>query len=382
MMKTVLGLDRIDELAPLLGGRKLGLITNYSGVDSRWRCNIDLFRENGFSIVKLFTPEHGLYGATAGEAVGDSYNETYDLPIVSLFGEKLKPIAEDLADVDVCVFDIQDVGLRYYTYLYTLTYAMEAAAENGKAMIVLDRPNPLGGIQVCGGRIREEYDSFIGDYELPVRYGLTLGEMGYYFKDRYKLDLDYRVIRMQNYSRETYFCDTGLLWNIPSPALPTFDATICYSGGCFVGATNISEGRGSTRPFQIYGAPYIDMDRLYRKLCGMVTEEGIAFRQRAFIPCERKYQGEVCYGIEFQPLRKDVDFIPVAMKLMKAVKELHEDKFELVQNGKNRHLSMVTGSTMAEEYLNGSVSLGDVLNLWKTESEEFAKESEAFRIYG
>lgn len=380
-MKTVLGIDRIRELEPRFKGKRIGLITNYSGVDSEWKCNIDLFFENGHRITKLFTPEHGLYGATAGQGLGDGFYEKYRIPIISLYGKKLKPEAEDLDDVDLLVFDIQDVGLRYYTYIYTLTYSMEAAAENGKPLIVLDRPNPLGGRQIYGERIKEEYTSFIGDYALPVRYGLTLGEVGFYFKKRKKLDLDYSVELLKNYTRDTYFCDTGLLFNIPSPAIPTFDSTICYSGGCFIGASNISEGRGSSRPFQMYGAPFIDMDRLYDRLCSEIHEEKLAFRKRAFVPFERKYKDQTCFGIEFQPLDKTLDFIPVSLKFMKAVRDLHPDQFELPSDGACSHLASVTGSTMAEEYLEGHIMFDELMECWEREAEEFAAEAEEFRIY-
>lgn len=380
-MKTILGLDKLKENASLFRGRRIGLITNYSGVDSGWKCNIDLFYENGHRITKLFTPEHGLYGATAGKELGDGFYEKYKIPVISLYGGKRKPSAEDLEDVDLLVFDIQDVGLRYYTYIYTLTYSMEAAAENGRPLVVLDRPNPLGGRQIYGERIKEEYASFIGDYRLPVRYGLTLGEVGYYFKNLKKLELNYSVVKLENYTRDTYFCDTGLLFNIPSPAIPTFDCTICYSGGCFVGASNISEGRGSSRPFQMYGAPYIDMDRLYDRLCTGLLEEDLAFRKRAFVPFERKYKDQTCFGIEFQPLKKTHDFIPVSLKLMKAVKDLHPDQFQLSCDQTCSHLASVTGSTMAEDYLEGKLDFDDLMEAWNREAGEFAAEAEEFRIY-
>ena len=265
-MKTFVGLDRREEWTRLLRGKRIGLITNYSGVDACWRSNVELFLGEGLHLVKLFTPEHGLFGALAGEEVSDTEHEEYHIPVISLYGDRLHPDKEDFEGIDVLVYDIMDVGLRYYTYIYTMTYCMETAASCGLPFVVLDRPNPLGGRIVSGGVMNSRYASFIGDYGLPVRYGLTPGEMGYYYLRWKKIDLDYQVVPLGNYTRDTYFPDTGCLWNIPSPALADYAATVCYAGGCFVGATSLSEGRGSSRPFQMYGAPFVRMGEFCKEL--------------------------------------------------------------------------------------------------------------------
>lgn len=381
-MRTVLGLDRLDELEQILKGKRIGLITNYSGVNSEWKCNVDLFMEKNLQIVRIFTPEHGMFGKGAARSVTDDVYPGYQIPMISLFGKKVRPEKEELSDVDILVYDIQDVGLRYYTYIYTMTYCMEAAAEYSIPFVVLDRPNPLGNRIISGGTILPEYRSFIGDYGLPVRYGLTCGEMGYYFIKYKELDLDYRVIPMLHYGRDMYFCDTKLLWNIPSPALTDFDSTICYSGGCFAGATSVSDGRGSTKPFQIYGAPYIEMDRLYRELKACIKEKNVIFRQRAFMPVERKYQGEVCFGIEFAPLDKSLDFIPIILRLLRTVADMYPEQFQLVDSDLGgKHLSYVTGSTQTEAYLYGRITLEELLDEWKMQSREFEKKADEVRIY-
>ena len=308
----------------------------------------------------------------------DSY-PGYEIPMLSLFGEKVRPDDEELEDVDILVYDIQDVGLRYYTYIYTMTYCMEAAAKNAIPFVVLDRPNPLGNRIICGGAILPKYHSFIGDYELPVRYGLTCGEMGYYFIQYKGLHLDYQVIPLKNYTRDQYFCDTGLLWNIPSPALVDFDSTICYSGGCFAGATSISDGRGSAKPFQIYGAPYIDMEKLYRELKAVIKEENVIFRQRAFTPVERKYMGEVCFGLEFAPLTKDLDFIPVMLQFLRQIARLYPEQFTLNDSALGgKHLSYQSGSERMEAYLYGKITLEELLEEWKIQSREFEKKVEYY----
>ena len=382
-MRTVLGLDRLEEFEGIFRGKRIGLITNYSGVDSLWRVNVDLFMDRGLRIGKLFTPEHGMFGEGAGKEVGNDVYPGYQIPICSLYGNHLRPEAEELADIDILVYDIQDVGLRYYTYIYTMTYCMEAAARADIPFVVLDRPNPLGNRIVSGGTILPEFASFIGDYGLPVRYGLTCGEVGHYFLAHRGLKLDYRVIPMENYTRDTYFSDTGLLWNIPSPALVDFHSTICYCGGCFLEGSSLSAGRGSSKPFQMYGAPYVKMEELYREMKAAVKEDKVIFRQRAFVPVEREYAGEVCFGLEFAPLDKTLDFIPTALQLMRQVVRLYPEQFTLSDQGQgNKHLHYLAGGRRIDDYLYGILSLEELLEEWRGQSARFEKETEAFRIYG
>ena len=383
-MKTVLGIDRIDEYDRLFKGKKIGLITNYSGVDSRWKLNIDLFLEKGYQVLRIFSPEHGLFGSGAGQAVENAACPGNGIPVISLFGEaeKQRPSDEELEGLDILVYDIQDVGLRYYTYIYTMTYCMEAAAERGIPFVVLDRPNPLGNRIVSGGTIEAEYHSFIGDYGLPLRYGMTPGEVGRYFIAYRKLSMEYHVIGLKNYTRDMMFPQTGHPWNVPSPALLDFSCTICYSGGCMIGASNISEGRGTPHPFLTYGAPYIEMDELYEALLPWVDEEQLLIRKKAFIPFERKYEGEVCYGIEMVPLKEDFDFIPLSVRFLKIVSDLYPEKFTLTKgkNGKN-HLSFVSGSADVEKVLSGKMQIDELIDKWEAQSRDFAERTELYKIY-
>lgn len=389
-MKTMVGLDRREQWKRLLRGKRIGLITNYSGVDANWRSNVELFVEEGLRLVKLFTPEHGLFGALAGEEVSDAVHPETGTPIISLFGDKLHPGKEDFEGIDVLVYDIMDVGLRYYTYIYTMTYSMETAASLSLPFVVLDRPNPLGGQIVSGGVIRPKYASFIGDYGLPVRYGMTPGEIGAYYLRWKGLDLDYQVVTLENYTRDTYFPDTGRLWNIPSPALADYDATVCYAGGCFVGATTLSEGRGSSKPFQMYGAPFVRMGEFYRELrkelekeLGRAVWETVMLRQRAFVPLDRKYVGEVCYGVEFAPLKKDLDFIPIALTVMRTGAKLYPEAFKLSEHSQGgKRLDYLSGSPRAAQYVEGEITLDELLGEWRAEAEDFREETEDIRLYG
>ncbi len=385
-MKTVLGLERVRKYEEIFKGKAIGLITNFSGITSDWKKdNLMVFRDCGYHIARIFTPEHGLNGAGAGEAIDEkSQQRKGEAPIVSLYGEKKKPSSQDLQDIELLVFDMQDVGLRYYTYLYTMTYAMEAAGEAGIPFVVLDRPNPLGGNIITGARILPSLHSFVGDYELPMRHGLTLGEAAFYFKEYAGLKLDLRVIRMENYTSRMMHPKTGLLWNIPSPALPAFENTLCYSGGCLFEASNISEGRGSMKPFLMYGAPFLDMDFVYHELWEQKTGEGYVFRRRAFIPVSGKYAGEVCYGLEFHPLSLEEDFLPTALMLMKIICDRYPQKVIFRKEDKDEntvHLKVLYGNGMAEEYLEGKVSLKDLQESWKDEGDAFSKSVKSLRLY-
>ncbi len=384
---VTLGIDKVGAGAcqDLLAGRRIGLITNYSGIDSRMREDLDVFAAAGYRVVKLFTPEHGLYGAMDGAAVADTVHPKYGIPMISLYGEKLKPTPEDLADVDILVYDIQDVGLRYYTYIYTLAYCMMAAAEAGIGLAVLDRPNPLGD-RVCGNRMRDEFASFVGDHALAIRYGLTAGELGCYFRAHLALDLDYTVVEMEGYRSDMYWPQTGQPWNTPSPAIHTFHSALCYAGGCFFEATNISEGRGTASPFQIYGAPFIDMDLLHDALqAGFAREnldiDGLLLRKRAFTPFYSKYQGEVCFGVEYLPVKDSVDFLPVALLTMKTIRDLYPAQFGFRTYADVSRLTTLTGDENADRYLAGDMTLHALLADWQAQADDFEAEVAPLRLY-
>jgi len=379
-MPVQLGLDRIERFSSLFKNRAIGFITNYSGVNGRLEENLDLFLKNGFTIRKIFAPEHGIYGIADGEGFSDFVHPLYNIPVVSLYGEKTKPTPKDLEGLDLLVYDIQDVGLRYYTFIYTLAFCLEAAAEQNIPFVVLDRPNPLGGLLISGNRIPAEHSSFVGGLRLPIRYGLTPGELAKYFLKEKHIQVELSVIPMENYTRETYFPDTGLLWNVPSIALPTFESVVCYNGGCFVEGLNLSEGRGSPKPFQMYGAPWIDMNRLYQYMKEAGTQ-GFVFRKRAFVPIASKYKNEVCFGLEFFPERKEADFIPVILRFLKGVVEICPEHLKPVRYADVERLESLTGDARVRDYLWGELPLDVLMNAWETESSAFAEEISDCRMY-
>ena len=270
---------------------------------------------------------------------------------------------------------------------------MEAAAQAGITFITLDRPNPLSCSIYSGGCMQPAYASFVGDYEMPVRYGLTIGEVGKYFCDYRKLTMDYHVIPLQNYTRDMFHPDTGLIWNMPSPALATYQSAVCYSGGCFAEATNLSEGRGTPKPFQIYGAPFIDMDVIYDKMQKAITglyhnqqkecrTNVFAFRKRAFIPQTSKYTGQICYGLEFEPLDRRADFLPVFLLFLHIIAE-HYPEFEVYEDADQRENTManLTGGMDVGRYLSGEMKLEELLGLWDEQQQSFDEKVDSLRIY-
>lgn len=375
-----LGIDRIGELRSLFAGKKIGLITNYSGVSSQLTDDMTAFTEEGYKVVKLYTPEHGLYGAMDGAKVDSSLHPKFHIPIISLYGQKLQPSEEDLSGVDLLVYDIQDVGMRYYTYIYTMANCMQAAAKHHLPFLVLDRPNPLGN-KISGNRMDPQYDCFVGAHRLCLRYGLTAGELGYYFKQYFHLDLEYMVLPMIGYTAFMKWPQTGQLWNIPSPSIHTFQSTLCYVGGCFFEATNISEGRGTAEPFQIYGAPFIDMDDLVKELRHRIQDPHLAFRTRAFTPFWSKHAQETCFGVEFIPLDSELDFLKPALITMKTMKDMYPDQFEFRSYADVSRLTSLSGDTTADQYLSGKMSLEELLDLWDEAAVSFKEETEGMRIY-
>ncbi|ACR80670.1 MULTISPECIES: DUF1343 domain-containing protein [Kosmotoga] len=361
------GIDVLEknEFRPLRR-RKVGLITNYSFVTKDMRQGLDVLIQNNINVVKIFTPEHGLYGLPDGETFNDTLHPKYKIPVISLYGKKKKPESNDLEDIDILVYDIQDVGLRYYTFIYTLAYTLEAASENGIDYLVLDRINPLGR-KVYGPRIPDKLSSFVGDYLLPTRYGLTPGELAQYFLRLKKLDLELKVIPLEGWGGEG-FNQTDLLWNVPSPALPTYEATLCYAGICFLEATNVSEGRGTPKPFQYIGAPWVDNDELYEFLKDMFPN--LILRKREFIPRFGKYAQQLCFGVEFFPKFED-NFFEVSISLLHYLSKYPEMKID-------KHISRLMGDELALEIATGKTDV----NVWRKSAEEFIDTVSDLLIYG
>jgi uncharacterized protein YbbC (DUF1343 family) len=302
-MKVGSGLDQLLSRPSVLRGVRLGLVANPASVTKRLEpAAIALAAAKGLRLRALFGPEHGVWAdAQDLVEVGDSRDARTGLPVHSLYGRTRVPTPEMLAGLDAVVFDMQDVGARYYTFAYTLLHILEACAREGRRVVVLDRPNPLGGVAVEGNLLDPAFASFVGLHPLPVRHGLTLGELALLFRDERDLDVDLTVIRMKGWRRAMDFEATGLPWVMPSPNMPTVDTAFVYPGACLVEGTNLSEGRGTTRPFELVGAPWIDPWALAKDL----DHEGIpgaSFRPVFFRPTFQKHAGQTCGGVQVHVL--------------------------------------------------------------------------------
>jgi uncharacterized protein YbbC (DUF1343 family) len=293
------GLEVLLARPARLRGARAGLVANPASVTADLvHAALALKSVRAFRLVSLFGPEHGIW-ANAQDLVevDDSHDPATGLPVHSLYGRTRIPTPEMLSGIDTLIVDLQDVGARYYTFAYTMLHAMQACAAYGRRLVVLDRPNPLGGRAVDGNVLDPEYRSFVGFHPLATRHGMTLGELALLFRDELGLAVDLLVVPMRGWRRAMEFQDTGLPWVSPSPNMPTVDTAFVYPGGCLVEGTNLSEGRGTTRPFEIVGAPWIDAWRLARE---MERERlpGVRFRPAFFTPTFQKHAGRLCAGVQ------------------------------------------------------------------------------------
>ncbi|MCD4784575.1 MAG: DUF1343 domain-containing protein [Candidatus Eremiobacteraeota bacterium] len=328
---TSSGIDILRETKfRILNDSSVGLLVNQATVDKNLDHDIDiLLNEENFELKSLFGPQHGLYGQTQDNMIewtGFRDRRT-GLPVYSLYGNHRKPTDEMLEGIDTLVVDFPDVGTRYYTFLWTAKLCMEACAQKGIRMIVLDRPNPIGGEIIEGPMLDPEYKSFVGLSVLPVRHGMTMGELLAMINREEEMGCVLEVIKMQGWSREMWFDDTGLPWVIPSPNMPTIDTATVYPGGCLLEATNISEGRGTCRPFEIIGAPYIEPYAVVDKMKKWDIE-GVILRPVYFEPTFGKHTGKYCGGIQLHITdRNKFRSVKTFAIFISLIKKMYPDQF-------------------------------------------------------
>lgn len=308
--------------------QQIGLVTNHTSVDHNLNSTIDLlWNHPDVRLTALFGPEHGVRGdAPAGAEITGANDTETGLPIYSLYGDTRKPTPEMLESVDVIVFDLQDIGARYYTYIYTLSYVMEACEENDKTVIVLDRPNPIGGASVEGNLIEPGYTSFIGRYPIPNRHGLTIGEIAMLFKHEFNIDCALTVVPMEGWKREMYFDETGLFWVPPSPNATGMDMMLLYPGTCLLEGTNVSLGRGTTKPFEYIGAPYMDGKRLAAAINDRVKPQVLA-RPTTFTPFTSKYTDCSCEGVQLHIADRSFHAVKVGLMVLETIAQMYPDDF-------------------------------------------------------
>jgi len=322
------GIDNLSSVDSVLRGRRIGLMTNPTGVDHRLRSTIDILH-HAYTLTALFSCEHGVRGdVQAGLHIASAPDPETGVMVYSVYGASHHLTDEMLDTFDVLVYDIQDVGARFYTYIYSLSYAMEDCARAGKTVVVLDRPNPLGCDRVEGTLLDERVNSFVGKYAMPTRYGLTVGEYALWVRDYLQLNLELHVAPLLGYARSMRYEDTGLAFVPPSPNCATLHAANTYIGTCIFEGTNVSEGRGTVLPFEYIGAPFIDAPVLEKKMNAMKLP-GVIFRRAYFTPQFNKHAGAQCAGVQVHLTdpRTAVPF-SIGLYLLEAVREMHAEHLE------------------------------------------------------
>ena len=376
-----LGIDLIDQNLSIFKNKRVGLITNPTGINSNYQSTIDVLKEK-VNLVALFSPEHGVRGnIQAGAKIENYVDDATGIVVYSLYGDNRKPTKEMLAEIDILCIDIQDVGSRFYTYIYTMAYAMMAVAEHKKEFVVFDRPNPINGLDYEGNILDLEYRSFVGYYPILQRHGLTIGELAKLFNTEYKIDCDLKLILMEGWQRKMDYEDTGLLWVMPSPNIPTPVTAICYNATCIFEGTNVTEGRGTTSPFQIVGAPYINPFE-FSKALNKSGLEGVYFRPLYFSPTFSKHKEQLCGGVELHILDK-AKFKPVktGWTMLEYVRRMYESDFLVSKpyvEGKPRMLEYNTGTNYI---INRVYTLEEQYEILEKDTREFGKIREKYLLY-
>ncbi len=366
------GVDVLLDAPPaVLHGKRVGLITNHTGVDRAGVSTIDrMAASRDFTLVALFGPEHGLRGTAApGEKVASGRDERTGLPVHSLYGETRKPTPEMLRGVEALVFDIQDVGSRTYTYVSTMALAMQAAEEAGIPFVVLDRPNPIGGTVIEGNLLEPAFATFVGMYPIPVRHGMTAGELAELFNTEFGIGAELTVVPVEGWRRDAWFDETGLPWTAPSPNLPRLESAVHYPGTVFLEGTNLSAGRGSSHPFEQAGAPWLRADEVVREMRAKrlpgVRFEAVEFTPRS--PGDGKFPDQPLRGVRLVTTDRDA-YRPVATSLLlvETVRRLHPREFQWIP----AHFDRLAGTDRARKAMEAG-TLPDLLRAWEADAERF-----------
>lgn len=371
------GLDVLLDDPALLAGQRVGLVANATSLSASLAHAADLFADHpDIGLRAIFAPEHGFRGAKqAGERVGDTYDIRTGVPIYSLYGATRRPTAAMLAGIDVLVVDLQDIGTRFYTFISTLMEVLYAAAQHGKPVVVLDRPNPLGGLAVEGPVLEVAFTSFVGSYPIPIRHGLTIGEMARLMNRTVGADLT--VVPMTGWRRTMRFRDTGLVWVMPSPNMPTPETTLVYPGTGLLEGTNLAEGRGTTRPFELLGAPFVDAEAFAARLNALGLP-GVWFRPASFVSTFGKYAGQLVQGVQLHVL-DEVVFEPVrtALTILAMARDLYPE-FAIDQPA---HFDALAGNAWLREGLLRGEPVDSLIARWQPELARHLKERQEFLLY-
>ena len=385
-----LGLERLlEEGHPALRGARVGLICNQASVDHSYRHAADLIHEHpDIQLRALFGPQHGIRGDVQDNMIetGHGVDRKTGLPVHSLYSETREPTDAMLDDIDVLVFDMQDVGCRIYTFVYTLANCMRAARRLGKKVVVCDRPNPINGVSIAGNILEPEYASFVGQFPLPTRHGMTVAELGRMFNEHFQLGCDLEVIPMRGWKREHWHDDTDAPWVLPSPNMPTLDSATVFPGTVHFEGTQISEGRGTTRPFELIGAPYINPDA-YADQLNALGMPGVFFRSCVFQPTFQKHGGVSCGGVQIHVLDRN-SFEPwfAGIAMAKVAHDMYPNEFrwkvppyEYVYD--KMPFDVITGTSRLRERIDAGMSAAEIEESWREGVEQFVDVRRKYLLY-
>jgi uncharacterized protein YbbC (DUF1343 family) len=390
-MKVLSGLDVVSLRMPAqLRGKRIGVLCHSSSITSDFRFITEVFTaESGCSMVALFGPQHGISGQTQDNMI--EWESTTDpvlgVPVHSLYGEHRKPTPEMLAGLEALVVDLQDVGARLYTYIWTVKLCMEACAEAGIPVFILDRPNPIGRVQADGPVLKEAYFTFVGGASIPLCHRMTIGEMALWVRDKYIKGCDLHVIRAEGWRRNSLYPETGLPWVLPSPNMPAPQTALVYPGTVLAEALNLSEGRGTVIPFEVIGAPYISGHRLLSELRSRKLQ-GCSFRMHDYIPTFHKFSGQFCRGIQihvtdasgFRPVATALHLFDAIIKTSPAGSLAfnpppYEYEYRLMP------FDILSGDSRMREVLEQGLSLRDEISRWDASIEKFTAEFRQLALY-
>ena len=385
---TRTGLDTLNTTLPdSLKGRRLGLLANPASVDRNFIHARDiLHRQFPGRLKALFSPQHGFFAEKQDNMIESAHGEDPELgiPVFSLYSETRIPTAGMFDDIDTLVVDIQDVGTRVYTFIYTISYCLETAARTGKSVVVLDRPNPIGG-QVEGNILETESASFVGRFPIPMRHGMTVGEITRYFNRTQNINCDLTIIPMEGWQRKMYWQDTGLAWIPPSPNLPTPLSAMVYPGQVIFEGTNVSEGRGTTLPFEQFGAPYMNARAMHRRLDNTIP--GVHLRPVCFEPTSGKWAGNTCQGFHIHVTRPEA-YKPYLASLifMQDILTVHPDEFHFKAppyeyEYERLPMDLILGSRAITKALEDRVDPRELEAGWQDGLNRFIEESKSFYLY-
>ncbi|MCA1564970.1 MAG: DUF1343 domain-containing protein [Acidobacteria bacterium] len=388
--KIKLGIEELlSKRVDLLRGARVGLICNQASVDHEWRHSADLCRAGGdFKLNALFGPQHGIRGEAQDNMIESphSFDAETGLPVYSLYSETREPTAAMLEEIDAFVFDMQDVGCRIYTFVYTLANCMRAARKYGKRVVVCDRPNPIGGEKVAGNVLEPEYASFVGQFPLPTRHGMTVCELAKMFREHWGIECELDLVLMDGWTRELWFDETDAKWVWPSPNIPTLDSATIFPGTVHLEGTQMSEGRGTTRPFELIGAPYIDAAK-YRGELDSLDLPGVHFRASSFQPTFQKHAGVACGGVQihvtdrgqFEPVITGIATVKVARELYPEHFLWKQPPYEYVYD--QNPFDVIAGTASLRESLERGDSLDALQASWDANLKAFMDVRTKYLLY-